>query len=38
MLVRKINIGTYPYAIVEMGGLGLVMVAGRDDWLRVVNI
>lgn len=35
--MKKINIGTYPYAMIKMEGDEL-MVAGRDNWLRVINI
>lgn len=34
--VRKINIGTVPYSVAWMGKQA--MVAGKDSWVRVVDI
>lgn len=35
--MRTINIGTYPYSIATLNS-NSVIVTGKDNWLRVVNI
>lgn len=40
VLLRCINIGTYPYSVVGWGGESgeEVLVVGKDDWVRVIDI
>ena len=38
VLLRCINIGTYPYSVVGWGESGdEVLVVGKDDWVRVID-